>query len=196
MAAAATGAAETKELWAKGTGYGHGRGRSAEVWDPKASMAVRHLSSFSPPFIDLPLPFHGLCFFFAFVATTLPFLCGPQAQEHHDNQLKTVLQQLLTCLRGLGRSDERERNFVLDSSLVPFLAHEVGQSSFHELFQRNSYITTILNAVTYCYELPWLHAELRPLGNKLASLTSQASNFQRATAVRQQHLNERQAFWL
>eukprot|EP01052_Picozoa_sp_SAG31_P025609 SAG31_NODE_2254_length_6073_cov_3.048711_4_plen_511_part_00 len=104
------------------------------------------------------------------------------AQQHHDSQLAALLVQLQAVLHSLDSTvaEEHDRNFLLDSALLPFLANEIGQSSFQELFQRRSYITAILDAVSYSYKLQWLGEPLKPLGQKLQTLAQQADVFLKA----------------
>jgi baculoviral IAP repeat-containing protein 6 len=99
--------------------------------------------------------------------------------RYHDKQMSAVIENLLGCLRGLGPVDTRERDFVLDSCLAPFLERELGQSSLQELFTRLTYVQNILDAVDYCYKLPWFHPALGTLSEKLAKLAAQASVYKR-----------------
>ena len=160
--------ASSKEYWASGTGYGHTGAGKGEVWDSEAAMA---------------------------------------AQKHQDNLRAAVLQELLSVssvgggsaaaavsssgggaaaaasgdvslLARLASADTRDRDFVLDSCLIPFLEAEILHTTLQDMGVRFSYYTSVMQAARNCLELEWLRPHLGKLGDGLSELADQSTIFQ------------------
>ena len=152
-----------KQYWASGTGYGHSGAGKGEVWDSKAAVA---------------------------------------AQKHQDELRANVLQELLSedtlhrqaagdaaaaapakcaetsLLAGLAAAGPRDRDFVLDSCLVPFLEAEILQTTLQDMGVRFSYYSAVMKAARTCLEMEWLRPNLQKLGNGLSELSDQSTIFQ------------------
>lgn len=152
-----------KQYWASGTGYGHSGAGKGEVWDSKAAVA---------------------------------------AQKHQDELRANVLQELLSedtlhrqaagdaaaaapakcaetsLLAGLAAAGPRDRDFVLDSCLVPFLEAEILQTTLQDMGVRFSYYSAVIQAARKCFELEWLRTALRKLADGLSELAEQSRIFQ------------------
>jgi baculoviral IAP repeat-containing protein 6 len=153
---------QQKQYWASGTGYGHTGAGKGEVWDSKAAVA---------------------------------------AQKHQDELRADVLQELLSAdrlsrhgsggaaaaatndaekslLAGLVDAAPRDRDFVLDSCLIPFLEAEILHTTLQDMGVRFSYYSAVMKAARTCLEMEWLRPNLQKLGNGLSELSDQSTIFQ------------------
>ena len=158
---------DAKKYWASGTGYGHGSSGGGNVWDSAAAMAAqRHQDQLRAKVLN------------ELLSSSFPrqdSAGGGAAAAAAADGGGAAGACLLSELVDIG---ERERDFVLDSCLIPFLEAEVKNTTLQDMGVRFDYYTAVVQAAQHCLRLEWLRPHLNQLTKGLTELAQQSTMFQ------------------